>query len=92
MKNSNLISQLLLSNKGATQQDLSFTTVITDGTDTSIALTLESLSQQDNATKKSKIDLSFDADINAMESAIAASGRLSALLSPETLFFNVDQL
>jgi hypothetical protein len=90
-KNSHLLSDLLLNVDTPIQQDFSFTTTIVDGTDTSIDLALTTQSQQDQAKNTSKTDIAFDANITTAETPIATSGQLTALLTPETMFINIEK-
>jgi uncharacterized protein YcfL len=92
MKNSHLISDVLFKADSPIQQDFSFTTTITDEADTSIDLTVSTQSQQDRATNKSKVNITFDTNITTAADPITASGHLIALLTPASLFLNVEQL
>jgi uncharacterized membrane protein YdfJ with MMPL/SSD domain len=92
LKNSTLISQLLLSPQNSTQQNISLLTTIDDGAGTNIDLSLTTQSQQDKTTNKSQTDIAFDTTILTAGSTIGASGNLTALIVPETLFLNVKDL
>lgn len=91
MKNSNLISDLLLGSDQPSQQSLSITASLDDA-DTTVYLTLNTVSQEDRAGGKSKVELDLDADVTAMGSSTQASVALTAFMNTEQLFFNIEKL
>ena len=90
-QNSNLIADLIFNNESPTQQDISLTTTITDGTGTAVDLTLTSQSQQDKATNKSKANITFDASITNNETSLTTSGAVTALLTTGNIFLNIEK-
>ena len=94
-KNSNLIMDLILSEKTPSQQDITLVTTIDDGAGTLINVDITAQSQQDKPAQKSKMGIDFDIGIGGIEGEIrdlTTSGSLTALLTSETVFLNVEKL
>jgi hypothetical protein len=90
-KDATLITDMFLNAQTLTQQDLSLTTAIDDGSGTTIDLSLTTQSQQDKPAKKSTSSIAFDADIASEGTELSTSGNLNVLLTADTMFLKIEK-
>jgi hypothetical protein len=90
--NGGLLSQMLFGADTPTEQNVELVTTISDGAGMDIALNFSVQSQQDTLAQKSKSDIIFDTAFASSGTSITASGKIEALVTPETFFFNMQEL